>query len=511
MIKKIRESKDAYETQEYNKDNKVFAVNHKGNKDRIVTFGNKEETKDRAEYLNSLSERYLQEGPGAGYTVKGEIDKVVSVNSFEVDDKEFKGTYTPLGSDESIEYYTVDVNCNIDVLLSSISIESYYYGGLIEDAIPAKVNFIRLYGVDEGVEITKDILDSAIRTINQFEVSLGGGWSHSTFDGIISTDDIDEANYYDENSSKFEYVEFIEIQLEDQNAITYLDKACTGDNTVILYDVIEDDELVDSFDDEDAAIEFAKTCDGTDVEVEANEFVEYYNGDLDPTNYSETVWQKGFEESFKRSTHHKRKRESVRIKESTEIDRQLFKSLVKLDDGEYSILNDGYFVKKIFAETDTDAIKEFRKYLGKQFEDISNEKPIYKVYYIDETRYPHTSEGYVYVHADSVEDAMEKAFDEPEFCSDEVFITGIEDENGNEYDDLGQPMSYVNNESLMRETIQYPVKQGIDVTVIYVDSNGEQVEDYYTPDKQYTSESNLKTAISEFFGISNEDILSISI
>ena len=49
--------------------------------------------------------------------------------------------------------------------------------------------------------------------------------------------------------------------------------------------------------------------------------------------------------------------------ESEELDRELFTSLVKLGDKPYdgySILNDGYFVKRIYAESDDDAVKQFR-------------------------------------------------------------------------------------------------------------------------------------------------------
>lgn len=60
--------------------------------------------------------------------------------------------------------------------------------------------------------------------------------------------------------------------------------------------------------------------------------------------------------------------ENESLKESKELDRQLFVSLVKLGDEPYegySILNDGNFVKRIYANSDEDAIKQFRKYINK--------------------------------------------------------------------------------------------------------------------------------------------------
>lgn len=61
--------------------------------------------------------------------------------------------------------------------------------------------------------------------------------------------------------------------------------------------------------------------------------------------------------------------EECNLKESKEIDRKGFVSLVKLGekpyDG-YSILNDGYFVERIYAESDEDAIKQFRDRTAKK-------------------------------------------------------------------------------------------------------------------------------------------------
>ena len=53
------------------------------------------------------------------------------------------------------------------------------------------------------------------------------------------------------------------------------------------------------------------------------------------------------------------------LKEGEELDRELFVSLVKLHPYGYSILNDGNFVKRVYAETDDDAIKQFRDWIDK--------------------------------------------------------------------------------------------------------------------------------------------------
>lgn len=51
---------------------------------------------------------------------------------------------------------------------------------------------------------------------------------------------------------------------------------------------------------------------------------------------------------------------------SEEIARELFVSLIKLGYGAYSILNDGYFVEKIYADSDDEAIKKFYEIIKKR-------------------------------------------------------------------------------------------------------------------------------------------------
>lgn len=73
------------------------------------------------------------------------------------------------------------------------------------------------------------------------------------------------------------------------------------------------------------------------------------------------------------------------LKESKELDRKAFISLVKLGnkpyDG-YSILNDGYFVKRIYANSDDDAIKQFRDYVDKN-ESLKEDYQIFSTSDID--------------------------------------------------------------------------------------------------------------------------------
>lgn len=65
------------------------------------------------------------------------------------------------------------------------------------------------------------------------------------------------------------------------------------------------------------------------------------------------------------------------LKESKELDRKLFMSLIKLGDNSwdgYSILNDGNFVKRIYADNDREAIRKFRDFLDKKNESCNARK-----------------------------------------------------------------------------------------------------------------------------------------
>lgn len=65
------------------------------------------------------------------------------------------------------------------------------------------------------------------------------------------------------------------------------------------------------------------------------------------------------------------------IYDSKELARKLFVSLIKLGDNPwegYTILNDGNFVKRIYAESDKDAIKQFNEYLDSKKSKRDSEK-----------------------------------------------------------------------------------------------------------------------------------------
>lgn len=65
------------------------------------------------------------------------------------------------------------------------------------------------------------------------------------------------------------------------------------------------------------------------------------------------------------------------LNEADELDRKGFTTIVKLGDypyDGYSILNDGYFVKRIYSESDEDAVKQFRDWLERKDESLNESK-----------------------------------------------------------------------------------------------------------------------------------------
>lgn len=216
--------------------------------------------------------RRLNEGPGAGYTLKGELDYPVKINSFD---------YQTVGE------YDVDIECDIDATLLDCEFYSYYYGGTL-DGVSIKITHLHLESsVDEVVDREIDEYDirDALDGI-KIEALLGGGWSHSTFDGEVTTDDIKDNSYGDF------YVVEMDFYIPNKTIVSYIDKAVQGDTYSYVYNVLDDDYMsIESFDNEEDAIEFAEDEESA-FYVSKEEIFESPNGEFDFTGEDEVVWQK---------------------------------------------------------------------------------------------------------------------------------------------------------------------------------------------------------------------------
>lgn len=209
--------------------------------------------------------KQLNEGPGAGYTVSGTLTNV-KVNTI----KDIK----KVGQDGDTIEYEVELDATAD--FDDVSANSYYYGGTI-DSTPVSITRV-VVEFDEG-DITTDDIKWAIDRA-KIDANLGGGWSHAKFDGFIETD----YNGIDNASSLLG----ISLELTDERAIEYLDKAVQNENTETLYEVEFDDTFGgDAFETEEEAIEYAKKYNANSVRIIYQ--TEFFNGDVD-VETGETVW-----------------------------------------------------------------------------------------------------------------------------------------------------------------------------------------------------------------------------
>ena len=218
----------------------------------------------------------LNEGPGAGYTIKGTIENV-KVNQFVITgyDKDKYNTYAVIKLDASADF-------------NKVSVESYYYGGEI-DSTPIHISMVHLE-VEEGEELSAEDIATMVED-TKIDVILGGGWSHSTFDGEIITDYKGIEDSY--------YVSFIGFELTDKGAVEYLDRAAIDGYREPQLEVVYSDnqgtETLEVFgeDEEDEAIAWAKENGGNAV-IKVNEVYKYTKRDglvlWDVDDY-ETIWE----------------------------------------------------------------------------------------------------------------------------------------------------------------------------------------------------------------------------
>lgn len=197
-------------------------------------------------------------GAGAGYNIRGTIDAdSIKINSFEVEEPYFESEEVTKGN--YIDWQYIHIDCDIDCAVDNISSESYYFGGTLHGLTPIKITHMSLTPKHDDIETISEIDESVIIDALYdltFDCSIGGGWSHSKFDGNISCgiDDLEESDYSDF------YFDGIDMYITNRDAITILDEYACGDNYSIEY-LVEDsnfDVVADGFgDDYEAAVDYA--------------------------------------------------------------------------------------------------------------------------------------------------------------------------------------------------------------------------------------------------------------
>jgi len=217
--------------------------------------------------------RRLTEGPGAGYTIEGKLMYNPKINSYEVIHQ---------------SKYAYEIACDIDSqLCAGATAYSYYYGGEIDEFIPVKITGLVFVSIaDEDIDINESEIRDSLDNI-KFRTLVGTGYAHQTFDGDLSTDDITDNSY---GYSNF-YVLGIDMQITDRQIIDYIDDLVTGKTIDTFYTAFdEDDDVADTFDYEEDAIDFAETNDDI-MKITKDTTSRAFDGTLDIID-TETVWER---------------------------------------------------------------------------------------------------------------------------------------------------------------------------------------------------------------------------
>ena len=245
--------------------NKLMALDDvDGRIDKVYSSAVPPSTKKFLHRSIKASRRAIMAGPGAGYTIKWNLESIKSINSFNV-----------INVSEPDQYglITAEADCDVDVTIEIVEAYSYYYGidSPLND-VPAKMTKVQfeidpeqwpeigsLYDAD--VAFAEELLNNEIYdVVSNGEVMYGGGWSHSTWDGTLTDYDHDD---------------LIEVKVTDEEIIQYVDDAVSGELDG-AYDGVEESKRINS----------AKSLTRTPIKSSDFEFVydeddeDYDDGDL---------------------------------------------------------------------------------------------------------------------------------------------------------------------------------------------------------------------------------------
>lgn len=234
----------------------------------------------------TLKESKLNEGAGAGYTVSGLVT-------------EFNVTNILTKKLDSDKYYKLHCDCEGTAKVTNLHASSYMYGNDIAKfgEIPVKVTSVIVYIEDEEKEKIKDdawLLELVNSTEKfNFEAICGGGYIHSTFEGELNA-------RADEASSNIDTATLV---IENDRVIKAIDDAVTGNDWITEYVVYdENNDLMDYFDDEGEAIDFAKKNKGVRVDKQETLYQllgDFESEDVVDTYGPETVWEREYSRSYK--------------------------------------------------------------------------------------------------------------------------------------------------------------------------------------------------------------------
>ena len=245
----------------------------------------------------SIKESTLNEGPGAGYTIKS--------SGYDVNGEIIDVKYS---EEEGPSYITSKLDCKVNLTgeVKEFNAEAAYTGTGDVQSLPIECHHIY-------IEVPRDTLEdwSVINSNNEINktalldlinddlsdakcsFTYGGGWSHATYDGQLTDDDWLDGTYHCDIKAS--------IYLSNEEDIKKVDRMTHGYGYETMYDVIDEDgDTIESFEDEHKAIEYAKKNNYTRVE---RVFVTNdWDGNED-IEYDSIVWEnEDFDESLTESS-----------------------------------------------------------------------------------------------------------------------------------------------------------------------------------------------------------------
>ena len=255
------------------------------------------------------NKKKLNEGPGAGYKIASKCT-IKKINSLALDKIDYFKENVTYG----IVYVDATFNCDADLSVTDLEFASYDFGGNVDRSVDGKATKISLsmtFEVD-STRIDSDFVErkinGAIESIKTLlvgetfdtKIVYGGGWSHVTYDGTIAElSDVSSVNYTGAYYNDYDTeITGADAKITEQDVIDYIDMVVTGDDLETHYNVFdEDDDLIETFDSQEDAIEFAKNNNGDSVDEII--LITDINGESDVLD-STTVWRREeVEESLK--------------------------------------------------------------------------------------------------------------------------------------------------------------------------------------------------------------------
>lgn len=208
------------------------------------------------------------------------------------------------GSGISIEFGTISFGTVTDLTLEGSSLRgsvtgtidveyigTYYDGGTVNESLACDIDFdLETEDADEFNDIDEFSVGDILSCLDYDRKALiGGGWTHSTFDGTFSFECWD-----------MPLDGTMTVTLTDSDYVQYLNRVAHGEDIYTVYEIyINDNPQGNLYEDMDEAIKSADLYadDEDEVCVVRSDYREFYNGDSELI-YDEVVWDNFPDEYF---------------------------------------------------------------------------------------------------------------------------------------------------------------------------------------------------------------------